>query len=185
MLTMKKPLCPEAAVKRRRKGEGSSGMTLIEVLLAMTIAGILLLMGLRLLNTGMAIVDVESHRMEGNSGVRWVLAWMAKDLRYGRDIRIYNGGTRVDCQVLVENSGLLTWVDVRYTLEAGTVQRREGADTKPLASGIEGLHVTRLAAPAGSGESPIQVMVKQAGHRRNSHSFVELSTIVVPRGVVP
>ncbi|MZP28478.1 prepilin-type N-terminal cleavage/methylation domain-containing protein [Heliobacterium undosum] len=166
--------------------KGDAGMTLVEVALAMTIAGILLLMGQRLLNTGMSVVSVESHRMEGNSGVRWVLSWMARDLRYGRNIRIYDGGSSVDCQVFVEkSSGGFLWNDVRYTLEAGTIQRREGADKKPLASGIESLRVTRLTASPGSVEAPIQIMVKQAGHRRNSRSFVELSTVVVPRGVVP
>ncbi|MBM7867905.1 prepilin-type N-terminal cleavage/methylation domain-containing protein [Heliobacterium gestii] len=169
-----------------RLKDATAGMTLVEVVLAMTIASILLLMGMRLVNTTMSIVNTESHRLEGNSGVRWALSWMARDLRYGRNIRISAGGSRLDCQVYVENtSGDFYWTDVRYTLEAGAIERQEGADKKPLASGIESLRVTNMASPAGSVGAPIQIMVKQAGHRRNSHSFVELSTVVVPRGDIP
>ncbi|MBC9784919.1 type II secretion system protein [Heliobacterium chlorum] len=163
----------------------SAGMTLVELMLVMAIFGIVSTMGIGLLNSAMVHLTEQTQGMEGNSSIQWALHWLSRDLRFGKNIRIINEN-RVECDVMVRDEyGVNSWKAIAYYLNPdGTLQRKENLDVKPLASGIEQFKIS-LRSTANSAVKPVQIRIKQAGHRRNSQPFVEFQTEIIPRGNIP
>ncbi|MTV49352.1 prepilin-type N-terminal cleavage/methylation domain-containing protein [Heliobacillus mobilis] len=168
-----------------KRVQNSAGMTLVEVMLVMAIFGIVSTMGIGFLNSAMVHLNEQTQGMEGNSSIQWALHWLSRDLRFGKNIRIINEN-RVECEIMVcEEAGINSWKTIAYYLTPdGTLQRKENLDIKPLASGIEQFKIT-FGSKADSAVKPIQIRIKQAGHRRNSQPFVEFQTEIIPRGNIP
>lgn len=164
-----------------------AGVTLVELVCVLGLLGVIGTIVVHLFNLGAGKLSWHTHHYEGSYGARWVLHWIEKDVRRGRSVQVVNN-QELSCQVLLlDTHGKYNWVSVHYRLDGGgNVQRQEGFDTKPLASGIESLTFGKETVLSDyPNVHRIRVAIKQKPNSRNSQSFVEHSTEIVPRSELP
>jgi prepilin-type N-terminal cleavage/methylation domain-containing protein len=131
---------------------GERGLTLIELLVAMAMAGLVMTATVTLLLAGQAAHAVGSARAEATQSARVALERMGSELRHaGYDPQgarfepiLVAEPARVTLQRDLNENGVIDTTRERITyLLRGTVLRREaGGGAQPLAEGVSGLQLT-------------------------------------------
>ncbi|MCW2277315.1 prepilin-type N-terminal cleavage/methylation domain-containing protein [Heliophilum fasciatum] len=172
-----------------KSADGRNGFTLIEVVLVVLLVSTVLALAWPLVTNSQVAWRGQTHQYEVVYGARWVLHWLAADLRGAKQVDLTVPG-QLSCLSLVtyplDANGkpvAPAWVSVAYRLGTdGVVRRRVGADEKPLASGIDKL-AFRTVGQGDGGELLVEIAVKGNEAGRKRYPSVELITRVMTRGI--
>ena len=172
---------------------GHSGHSLVDVLVAMAVGGLLMSAALSMLQSGLAAWGWGAGRVEAQQSVRAALERMAREVREaGFDPRgagiepiILAEPDRIVFQRDLNGNGVIdqTRERVTYLLRPGetTLRRDAGGGAQPLAEGVRRFTITYLDRQGVPTADPLQIvsvrMEIEAGRRGPEATMATLVTL--------